>query len=78
MDALDERIARLSVNLHPDVARTLQGHAELAGISLTEAIRRAVAVWAFAQGTRQTGDALAVVRTAPDGSVTVHAVDMLD
>ena len=73
-DSLDERIVRLSVNLHSDVARVLQGHAELAGISVTEAVRRAVAVWAFIEDAKRAGDTVAVVQRSPGGAATVREV----
>lgn len=39
------KVVRLSVNLAPDVADTLQSLARGHGVSVTEGVRRAIALW---------------------------------
>ncbi|HEY8719420.1 ribbon-helix-helix protein, CopG family [Pengzhenrongella sp.] len=41
----DSHVVRLSVNLAPSVAEALKSTAAKQGITITEAIRRAVALW---------------------------------
>lgn len=40
---------RLSVNMNPETARLLREHAASKGLSYTEAVRRAIAIWAFVE-----------------------------
>lgn len=44
-----EDITRLNVNINAETADALRRIAEARGISYTEAVRRAIAVWAFVE-----------------------------
>lgn len=46
------RVVRLSVNLAPSVAAALKSTADKQGVSITEAIRRAVALWKLVSDAR--------------------------
>jgi hypothetical protein len=54
-DAAGERLGRLSVNLGPDVADQLKEYAGRKGVSVTEAVRRAIAVLAFVDSAQARG-----------------------
>lgn len=49
---------RLSVNLSPGIAGELKEYAERKGISITEAIRRAITVLSFVDDAQQRGAAI--------------------
>lgn len=54
-------VVRLSINLAPDVAGILRSWAERKSINVTEAVRRAIAVWDFFETEREKGNRLAVI-----------------
>lgn len=56
-----DKVVRLSVNLAPEVADVLTGWAAKKGISATEAVRRAIAVWNFVETEIANGSKVAVV-----------------
>lgn len=62
----DRQVVRLSINLAPDVAAALKKWAGAKGLSITEGVRRAIAVWDFVESERQAGNRLAVIEN--DGS----------
>lgn len=49
---------RLSVNLAPVVADTLKGYSRRKGISVTEAVRRAISVLAYVDAAQDRGASL--------------------
>jgi hypothetical protein len=49
---------RLSVNLSPEVADDLKGYASRKGISVTEAVRRAITVLTFVEEAQARGASL--------------------
>lgn len=51
---------RLSVNLRPDVAADLKDYAERKGVSITEAVRRAIVILKFVDDARDRGAAFNV------------------
>jgi hypothetical protein len=53
-----DQLVRLSVNLSPDVADVLKEYAGRKGISVTEAVRRAIAVLKFVDGAQDRGASL--------------------
>ena len=53
--------ARLSVNINEETARQLQQTATRKGISYTEAVRRAIAVWSFIEDEIQDSKIVQVV-----------------
>ena len=55
-----DRLVRLSVNLGPEVADQLKEYASRKGVSVTEAVRRAIAVLAFVDEARNRGASLNV------------------
>lgn len=55
-----DRLVRLSVNLGPDVADQLKEYASRKGVSVTEAVRRAIAVLAFVDDAQKRGASLNV------------------
>lgn len=64
--AVDERQVRLSVNLNPEVADELKAYAKRKGVSVTEAVRRAVTVLAFVDEAQRRG---AVLNVEEDGTL---------
>ena len=52
---------RLGVNLHESVAVVLRYWCSHHGISITEGVRRAIAVWNFIESERAAGRKLAVI-----------------
>lgn len=62
MTELDPSI-RLSVNLAPDSARILKAQADRQSITVTEAIRRAIAVWDYVTTEQAKGHRLAMIET---------------
>lgn len=57
-DAAGERLVRLSVNLGPEVADQLKEYAGRKGVSVTEAVRRAIAILAFVDSAQARGASL--------------------
>ncbi|UTN91518.1 ribbon-helix-helix DNA binding domain protein [Gordonia phage Periwinkle] len=53
---------RLSVNLHPEVAAALKATAERKGLSVTDAVNWAIAVWDHLQSEIENGHEIATVR----------------
>jgi hypothetical protein len=62
-----ERTVRLSVNLSVESAETLRALIRRKGLTITEGIRRAIAVWKFVEDESSRGNQLAVIET--DGSI---------
>lgn len=60
-------VVRLSINLAPDVADVLKKRAARKGLSITEGIRRAIAVWNFLETERDKGNRLAVIESTDEG-----------
>jgi hypothetical protein len=54
------RLVRLAVNLGPEAADVLKEYASRKGISVTEAVRRAIAVLAFVDETQRRGASINV------------------
>ena len=61
------RFVRLSVNLSFETAEILKALIERKGLSISEGIRRAIAVWKFLEDEKARGNQIAVVE--PDESV---------
>lgn len=60
-------VVRLSVNLSPSVAAALRQTAARSGVSITEAVRRAVALWQLLVDARDRGHTVLIMRGAgPD------------
>lgn len=57
-DAHTDPLVRLSVNLTPDVADALKQYASRKGISVTEAVRRAITVLTFVDNAQSRGASL--------------------
>ena len=62
----ESKVTRLSVNLGPEAAATLREYAERKAVSVTEAVRRAIALLAFADETQRRG---ASVNVEENGTV---------
>jgi Ribbon-helix-helix protein, copG family len=62
-----ERTVRLSVNLSVESAETLRALIRRKGLTITEGIRRAIAVWKFVEDESSKGNQLAVIEA--DGSI---------
>lgn len=71
-------VVRLSINLAPDVANVLRGWAERKHLSVTEAVRRAIAVWNFVETERANGNRIAVVESLPEGGERMREVVLID
>lgn len=71
-------VVRLSVNLAPDVADTLKKNAQRKGLSITEAIRRAIAVWAFLEEAKRKGQRLALIEDLGGGKERMREVVIVD
>jgi len=54
----NDHLVRLSVNLSPDVADQLKDYAGRKGLSVTEAVRRAIAILAFVDDAQRRGASL--------------------
>jgi hypothetical protein len=54
------RLTRLAVNLGPEASDVLREYADRKGVSVTEAVRRAIAVLAFVDETRRRGASINV------------------
>jgi hypothetical protein len=57
----DEKFVRLSVNLSFETAETFKELLTRKGMSITEGIRRAIAVWKFLEDERSRGNEIAVI-----------------
>jgi hypothetical protein len=57
-DATSDPLVRLSVNLNPDLADELKQYAGSKGISITEAVRRAITVLTFVEKAQSRGASL--------------------
>jgi hypothetical protein len=55
-----EKTVRLAVNLGPEAADVLKEYASRKGVSVTEAVRRAIAVLAFVDETQRRGASINV------------------
>jgi hypothetical protein len=62
-----DRFVRLSVNLSIETAEIFKSLIERKGLSITEGIRRAIAVWKFLEDEKSRGNEIAVIE--PDNSV---------
>lgn len=58
--AVPDPLVRLSVNLSPEVASELKEYASRKGVSITEAVRRAITVLAFVENAQTRGASLHV------------------
>ncbi len=61
------RFVRLSVNLSIETAEVFKSLIDRKGLSITEGIRRAIAVWKFLEDEKSRGNEIAVIE--PDNSV---------
>ena len=52
---------RLSVNLAPDVADALRHWCAVHDLSITEGVRRAIAIWNFLEAERAAGNQFGVI-----------------
>lgn len=57
-DAPTDPLVRLSVNLSPEVADELKQYASRKGVSITEAVRRAITVLTFVENAQSRGASL--------------------
>lgn len=55
-----DRLVRLSVNLNPDAADVLKEYANRKGVSITEAVRRAIGILSFVDETQNCGASVTV------------------
>lgn len=53
-----DELVRLSVNLSPTVAATLKVYAARKGVSVTEAIRRAISILSYVDAAQERGASL--------------------
>lgn len=60
------RVVRLSINLAPTVAEALKTTATKQGVSITEAVRRAVALWRLVSDAQDHGNRVMVVEGRGD------------
>ena len=60
--------ARLNININADTNATLRSAMDQYGISMTEAVRRAVAIYRFFEESREEGQTIQLV--GPDNTVT--------
>jgi len=65
--ANQERSVRLSVNLSVESAETLRALIRRKGLTITEGIRRSIAVWKFVEDETSKGNQIAVIEH--DGSI---------
>jgi hypothetical protein len=61
------RFVRLSVNLSPETSEIFKELLDRKGLSISEGVRRAIAVWKFLEDEKALGNQIAVVE--PDDSV---------
>ncbi|MDM7855488.1 CopG family transcriptional regulator [Cellulomonas alba] len=67
-DAGESRVVRLSVNLAPTVAAALKSTAAKKGLSITEAIRHAIAVWKLVVDEQAAGRKVMIVEGQGDSA----------
>lgn len=72
-----ERVTRLSVNLASDVAEALKSLTRRRSISITEGVRRAIAVWKLVEDEQEKGNRIAIVEHHQDGTTAVREVVVL-
>ena len=65
-------VVRLSMNLHPDAAKSLKDIAKADRTSITEIVRRALAVFEFVRDAQRRGAVVQVVE--PNGETTRYAL----
>jgi hypothetical protein len=65
--AESDQPVRLSVNLSPETAGIFRALIERKALSITEGVRRAIAVWKFVEDEAARGNELAVIE--PDGEI---------
>lgn len=75
--AKQKKTERLSVNVSPDTGRQLRGMAAAKVTSVTEIIRRAVAVLSLLEKEQGSGAEIHLVRTDEDGKKTVQLVHLV-
>jgi hypothetical protein len=66
-DKRRNRFVRLSVNLSIETAEIFKSLIERKGLSISEGIRRAIAVWKFVEDEQSRGNQVAVIE--PDDTV---------
>jgi hypothetical protein len=54
-------LVRLSINLSMETAETLKALVDRKGVTITEGIRRAIAVWRFVEDETSRGNQIAVI-----------------
>lgn len=64
----ENRVVRLSVNLAPSVADALKTTATRKGLSITEAIRHAVAVWKLVSDEQEKGNKVMIMEGTGDSA----------
>jgi len=64
----ENRVVRLSVNLAPSVADALKTTAARKGLSITEAIRHAIAVWKLVTDEQENGRKIMIMEGEGDGA----------
>ena len=67
------RVVRLSINLNPESADILREYANRKGISVTEAVRRAIGALSFLDESQSKG-ASVLIRDGPDTKEVVLLV----
>jgi hypothetical protein len=60
-DESQDRTVRLSVNLSAESAENFRTLIKRKGLTITEGIRRAIAVWKFVEDETQRGNQIAVI-----------------
>lgn len=76
-DSSPADVVRLSVNLSPDVGKLLKDLVKRKRISLTEGVRRAIAVWNFLELERDKGNRIAIIEN-DGGKDRVREVLLVD
>lgn len=61
-----ENVVRLSVNLATDVAAALKAECAEQGVTLTEGVRRAIALWRMCSEAQRKGDRIMLVNDTDD------------
>lgn len=62
----EDDVVRLSINLAPDVADVLKSWTSKKRVSITEGVRRAIAVWNFLETERAQGNRIAIIEGSGD------------
>lgn len=71
-------VVRLSINLAADVAAVLRRWAEAKHISVTEAIRRAIAIWNFIETEKANGNTIAIIENSGRPNQRIREVVLID